>query len=358
MHNRSLILATLFHQGPMSRADLARGSGLTAPTISALVSDLEADGLVADTEDVHGSGARRRGKPSMLVEIQDDAVSLVVVDLHAGDFRGAVMNLRGRVVARRHVDIGDATGDQALAHLVELVESLIERAPARILGVGVSTPGIVDDEGVIRQAGSLGWYDLPLAHRLAERFGVPAYVGNDVNLLALAAMNLGKTQARNLMVIANEFGVGAGLIVGGRLVEGEQFSAGEMGHLTVDGEGELCAVCGRRGCLDLFVAAAELQGRLAAAPPERHTEILSDAGRALGTVLAPIASALNLNEFLIIGPVDLVDGAFLDSAQETARARTLSPISASLTVRSLAAGPDLALLGAACQILTAELGVF
>ncbi|MCX5216034.1 ROK family transcriptional regulator [Kitasatospora sp. NBC_00240] len=355
-HNRSLLLATLYRDGAMSRADLSRVSSLTAPTVSALVADLEADGLVADVVP-RQEGGRRRGKPSMLVEIQDDAVNLVVLDLSHGDyFRGAVTNLRGEIVERSQVAIGGALGDAAYDHVIQLVADLLQRAPRRVLGIGVGSPGIVDDTGTVRQAAHLEWHDLAMARRLTERFGVPAYVANDVNTAALAVLHFRGTEAQNLMVIANEHGVGAGLVVGGELVEGEQFAAGEIGHLTVDVDGEPC-VCGRRGCLDPMIDAGHLRGRLAAAAGGERDAILAAAGQALGTVLAPIACALNLNEIVLTGPADLIDGPLLDAAVETVQTRTLAPIGASLTIRSLAGDDDLVLLGGACQVLAAQLGI-
>lgn len=356
MHNRSLVLATLFHEGAMSRADLSRESELTAPTVSALVADLEADGLVAVVEP-RQEGGRRRGKPSMLVEIQDDAVNLVTVDLSPGEcFRGAVTNLRGEVVERSQIPIDAAIGEAAEDLVYRLVADLVDRAPRRVLGIGVASPGIVDDGGFIRQAAHLVWHDLPMADRLTERFGIPAYVGNDVNAAALAVLHFHRTESQSLMVISTEHGVGAGLIVDGKLVDGEQFAAGEIGHLTVVEDGDPC-VCGRRGCLDPLIDAFHLRTRLAAAPATEHDAILAAGGRALGTVLAPIASALNLNEIVLTGPADLIEGPLLDTALVTARARTLSPISASLQVRSMAGDFDLPLLGAACLVLAGELGV-
>ncbi|MFC9331821.1 ROK family protein [Kitasatospora sp. NPDC057015] len=355
-HNRSLVLATLYREGAMSRADLSRVSSLTAPTVSALVADLEADGLVADVEP-RLEGGRRRGKPSMLVEIQDDAVNLVVLDLSPAEyFRGAVTNLRGEIVERSQVAVGDALGEAAHDLVNELVADLLQRAPSRVLGIGVGSPGIVDDTGTVRQAAHLEWHDLPLARRLTDRFGVPAYVGNDVNAAALAVLHFRGSEAQNLMVIATEHGVGAGLVVGGELVEGEQFAAGEIGHLTVDVDGEPC-ICGRRGCLDPMINAVYLRERLAAAAHCEHDAILAAAGQALGTVLAPIACALNLNEIILTGPADLIDGPLLDAAVETVQARTLARTGASLTIRSLAGDDDLILLGGACLVL-AELGVF
>ncbi|MER8047343.1 ROK family transcriptional regulator [Streptomyces sp. NPDC094032] len=355
-HNRSLVLATLYHRGAMSRADLTRVCGLTAPTISALVADLEAEGLVADSGPLVGAGLRR-GKPSSLVEIRDDAAVLVALDLSPSDcFRGAVTDLRGRVLARAETPLGKASGAAAAALVEELVAELLARAPRRVLGVGIASPGIVDDRGTVRQAGHLGWTELPLTERLGARFGVPVHVGNDVNAAALAAWHFHDVRAQNLMVITTEHGVGAGLIIGGELVEGEQFAAGEIGHITVAEDGEPC-VCGRSGCLDPLIDSGHLRRRLAAAPAAGRPAVLAEAGRALGIVLAPIASVLNLNEVVVAGPADLLEGPFVEAAHAAVQARTLHPISASVHIRVLSAYAELTLLGGVCLVLAAELGV-
>ncbi|WBQ08242.1 ROK family transcriptional regulator [Kribbella sp. CA-293567] len=353
VHNRSLVLATLYHHGPMTRPELTRASGLTAPTVSALVGDLADDGLVAETGPRDGP---RPGKPAKLVRLDDGNVNLVVLDLsHSDRFTGAVLDLRGGVVHRAEVALDGALGREAFDLVFRLADELVAAAPRRVLGIGVGTPGIVDDTGTVRQAAHLRWIGLPLAEQLGDRYAVPAYVGNDINLAALGVLRFRPSEARNLMVLSIEHGVGAGLVVGGELVEGEQFAAGELGHVTVDDDGDPC-VCGRRGCLDQHIAAAFLRRRLGAGAD--RPAVLAAAGRTLGIVLAPIISALNLDEVVLTGPPELIDGAFLQAATVTARARTLSPISSSVRVTSLAGDDDLILLGAAGLVLSAQLGIW
>lgn len=353
-NNRALVLQKLFQQGAMSRADLARESGLTRVTVSDLVAGLVTDRIVTELGPRTDS---RVGKPATLLDIDADSSHIIALDLSADDrFVGAIVNLRATVLHRDGVPIGGATGESALALVFDLAERLFASATARIIGVGVGSPGIVDDNGIVREAPNLGWSELPLATRLSERLRVPVHVGNDANAAALGVHTFGETSGLSLMVVAIEHGVGAGLIIGGALVTGEQFAAGEIGHVTVDEAGDLCA-CGRRGCLELAIAAPHLRARLERAGSDGRDAVLNDAGRALGIALSPVISTLNLNEVVLVGPAELIDGPFLTAAVETVRARTLSAVSNGLDMRFIAGGEELVLLGAAVLVLSAELGV-
>ncbi|WP_354595324.1 ROK family transcriptional regulator [Frigoribacterium sp. PvP054] len=373
-HNRSLVLQALYRDGSMSRADLARRSGLTRPTVSALVAEL-IDGGVARELGVRDDS--RVGKPATLVGIESDAFHIVTVDLSSAErFVGAVVDLRGGVVERASVDLDGAVGEAAVALVERLVDDLGALTTRPVLGVGVATPGIVDHDGVVRTAVHLGWYDLPLRARLSDHAGLPVHVGNDSNAAAVGIRTFGETTvqaatahpatphpataraatAQSLMVVTIDHGVGVGLVVAGALVEGDQFSAGEIGHVTVDENGDVCA-CGRRGCLEEVLAAPQLRARLRQHDEGSRGAVLHDAGRALGLVLAPIVSALNIDEVVLSGPADLVEGALLRAARETVRQRTLSAVSNGLTMRIAGSGTDLALRGAASFVLQAELGL-
>ena len=359
VHNRSLVLQALFHLGAMSRADLARQSGLTRPTVSVLVAELEADGIVSEIGQREDA---RVGKPATLVEINADAFHMIVLDLSSADrFVGAVVNLRGEIIERAEIEIDGAVRDDAIARVIRLGERLSALTTRRILGIGVGSPGIVDDQGVVREALHLEWFDLPLKERLKAHFQVPVRVANDANVAALGVHTFRDVPGLSLMVITIEHGVGVGLIIGGSLVEGEQFSAGEIGHVTVDtdtdGEsGDLCT-CGRRGCLEVVIGARYLSDRIEGLDDESRDAALRTAGRALGVVTAPVISALNLNEVVLSGPSALLDGPFAEAALATVRARTLAVVGNGLSLRTSRGDTDLVLLGGASLVLQAELGV-
>ncbi|WP_203667746.1 ROK family transcriptional regulator [Cellulomonas pakistanensis] len=362
-HNRSLVLQALFHQGPSSRADLARSTGLTRVTVSDLVSVLISEGLVAELG-VRPEG--RVGKPATLVGMRTEEFQVVAVDLaDDASLRGAVMTLTGAVVARRTVSLDGRTGDAAVGVLEDLCRELLAAADRPVVGVGIGSPGVIDASGVVVQAPNRGWYDLPLADLLAERLGVPVQVANDANTHALGEYTYGGATGAGLMVVTVGQGLGAGIVLDGALVRGRAHAAGEIGHVTVvddrdvragDPEPRPCA-CGRAGCLETLLSLPALRRATAGRTPQESDAVLASVGRKLGVALAPVVSALNLAEVLLSGPPELLDGALRVEALATLRARTLPLLGQDLVLRMGSLDEDGALSGAAALVLSGQLGV-
>lgn len=350
-HHRSLLLQQLFAEGPASRADLARASGLTRVTVSDLVAELLEDGLV---EELGAPVESRVGKPPTLVGLVADATHILAVDLSVDDaIDGAVVNLAGRVQARTSRPLEGRKGRDAVAVLRELVAELRRLAERPILGIGVGSPGVVTADGTVVDAPNLGWVDLALATELRTVTGLPVYVANDANTAVLAEHTYGAAGEGGLMLLRVGTGVGAGLVLEGALLHGHRYAAGEIGHVTVDPDGERCA-CGRTGCLETVVAVPHLKARLAAGDPAR---VLAAVGEQLGAALAPVVGALNLHELVLSGPADLLDGPLRDAADRTIRARTMPVSGDHLVVRTSTLGDDVVLVGAGVLVLAAELGV-
>ena len=172
--NRSLLLRTLHADGPMSRADLAKVAGLTRATVSAVVRDLIDDGVV---EELGLSTAGGVGKPATLVDVAADGRHILCVDLsEPSRFVGALVNLAGKVVVRRTYERDGKSGKAAVTLLRRICRELVADAERPLLGVGVASPGVVDDAGVIATAAHLGWSDLPLGATLGRELGLPVVV--------------------------------------------------------------------------------------------------------------------------------------------------------------------------------------
>ncbi|TXN32622.1 ROK family transcriptional regulator [Lacisediminihabitans profunda] len=352
-HNRALVLQTLFTAGQQSRADVARRTGLTRVTVSDLVGELIAEGLIVETGQRDGS---RPGKPATLLDIGRTAFQVLGIDLsdHSA-FRGAVLDLTGTILERAEVPLAGRVGDDALATVFELADELVSLSTRPILGLGVGSPGVVDPDGVVLEAPNLGWADLPLRSLLAERVGRPVVVANDANAAILAEHSFGNAEG-DMMLVKVGHGVGAGLLLGGSLLSGGRFAAGEIGHVVVGTDGGEECSCGKSGCLETWLAAPRLEARIRRAPGQREA-ILREAGRRLGIVLAPIVGALDLSELILSGPPALLDGTLAEATRETVRERTMAEFSGDLVLRMTTLGDDIVLRGAAVMVISAELGV-
>lgn len=350
-HNRALLLQTLFHGGPSSRADLARETGLTRVTVSDLVAGLIHDGYVVEKGVRAGS---RPGKPAILIDIDRAAHRIVGIDLSApGAFSGAVMTLDGDIV---HRDTEPQPEGDVVPAVLALAGRLVEASHAPVLGIGVGTPGIVDDEGVVLSAPNLHWHSLDLRGLLERALDLPVLVANDANAAALAEYTLSGA-GPDLMLVSVGAGVGAGLLSGGMPTRGARYAAGEIGHVTIGTDGGPACVCGKVGCLEAWLSVPALSARLDAAGAGGRDGILRDAGERLGIAVAPIVGALDLSEIVVSGPSDLIDGPLLDAAIETLRARTLAPFHGGVRVRTSDHGDDIVLRGAAVMVLSGRLGV-
>ncbi|WP_313409889.1 ROK family transcriptional regulator [Aeromicrobium sp.] len=343
-HHRTLLLQHLMDHGPTTRADLARGTGLTRVTVSDLVAEMLQESLV---DDIGARPGTHLGKPATLVAISESAPVMVAVDLSDDSgFDGAVVDLHGRVLLREQAPF--SRGADAVDDVSALVARLVESAPRRVLGIGVGTPGIIDDEGVVLQAPNLAWDTVPLAATLAERHELPVCVGNDANIAAVAEGAFGDGDDAGLLMVTIGQGVGGGILVDGHPVAGPLRSAGEIGHIVVDPDGAPCA-CGNRGCLETLLSAPALRAA-------GSDEARSHAGDLLGSVLTPIVTTLGIADVVLHGPTELLDGPVLDAARAAVARQTLPFVAQRIRIR-LVAHDELVLTGAAALVRHRELGV-
>ncbi len=359
-HNRALVLQTLYRSGGISRADLARATGLTRVTISDLVAQLIVDDLIVELgqrtpSSEHGA---RPGKPATLLDINRRGFQILGLDLsdHAV-LRGSVLDLDGHILERRDVLLESASGSAVVDKVIALTRELIAAAGAPILGIGVGSPGVVDLGGTVISAPNLGWSDLPLQALLEDAAGLPVLVANDANAAVLAEHSFGGALSDTMLVKVGH-GVGAGLLLGGTPLFGNRFAAGEIGHVVVGTDGGALCACGKTGCLETWLAIPRLTANLEATDdPAERERILRRAGERLGIALAPVVGALDLAELVLSGPAELLDGPFTEAAIETLRNRTMAEFHGDLTVRMTALGQDIVMRGAAAMVLSGQLGV-
>jgi glucokinase-like ROK family protein len=313
---------------------------------------------------------------------------MIGLDLANSEFRGALINLRGKLRNRVGVPVVDRDGDAALELVYQLVERLLAMAKRPVLGIGIGTPGLVDaDNGVVRNAVNLDWKDLPLKELLERRFGLPCHVSNDSQVAALAELTFGAgKEARNLVVIKLGRGVGAGIAISRELYYGDGFGAGEIGHIVVVDNGDLCN-CGRRGCLETVISSRALikqaqriaasrsdsiLNQLAASPDQISAttlikaceagdadvqQIAQEAASILGSTIATMAGALNIQHFILAGSLAGLGACLTEPAQQQVNSRILPALAGDTRIEISTLGPDIVLLGCAALILSHELGI-
>ncbi|MFV0375584.1 ROK family protein [Microbacterium sp.] len=346
-HNRSLLMQTLFRDGSMSRADLSRRTALTRVTVSDLVAELIADGLLIERGLQGNPGP---GKPATLVDLNHAGHCTVGLDLSGSDtLRGAVLGLDGDVLIRHHLPV-PADPAAIVGSAISFARELVARAPAPVLGVGVGSPGVIDDRGVVHTTANFGWTVVDLRGILSAAVDVPVWVVNDADAAIRAEYAFGDGHDDLLLVRVGR-GIGSALLSGGLGLRGRGFAAGEIGHVTVGTDGGPMCGCGRVGCLEAWVSVPALTGH----PPEDRDRILRDAGVRLGIALAPVVGMLDLSEVVLSGPHDLLSGELRRATADTLRERTL--LSDRLRVRVSAQGEDIVLRGAAMMVLSERLGV-
>ena len=352
-HNRALVLQTLFHAGAMSRADLSRETGLTRVTISDLVAEFVADGIVIEMGVRAVAGP---GKPPILVDIDRAGHQIIGLDLSGPNaFAGAVLSLDGEVLERREVPRPESPdGDAVYAATLALAKSLVEISTRPLLGVGIGTPGVVRPDGMVLSSPNLGWTNFPLEAKLGADLGLPVLARNDANAAVLAEYTFGDAKT-DFMLIKIGKGVGAGLITGSQPLVGSRYAAGEIGHVVVGTDGGPRCACGKDGCLEAWLSITRLRAAIAE-NPERRDDILRDAGTRMAIAIAPIVAALDLSEVVLSGPAEMLDGILIDAAIDTLHARTLEGVFEDVAIR-LTAQDDIVLRGAAVMVLSGQLGV-
>jgi predicted NBD/HSP70 family sugar kinase len=338
LHNITLVLRTVQAEVQISQADLARRLGLARSTVLAIVDDLLELGLLKE----QGHGVSGGGRRPMLLTLDDQAYHLVGVDIGATHVTVVAMNLKAEVLARQHRSFATRDDPKGTMALVEeliarvLTESRAGRRQVVGIGVGVPSPVDVRTPGYVSPVVMPAWTGVDLAARLQARFEVPVRVENDANLGALweARWDHG-VHLDTLAYVKVATGIGAGLVVGGRIYRGARGVAGELGHLPIDSSGPQC-VCGLRGCLNTVIGTNNLLARARGTGKGRKRfESLDDlldaalagdasavatmdyAGRQLGLGLAMLLNLFNPALVVVGGDIGRVGDLFFGPLRET-----------------------------------------
>jgi len=390
--NRNLVFNVL-RTGAVSRADVVRSTGLSPATVSAIVAELIASGLVNEV----GQGKSRGGRPPLVLRINDERNYAVGLKLMSTGALVAVTDIRAEVLYSEMVELdwapvsGDSTlsahaGDDPSSVLDRICQAIEESAARagvgidKVVGVGIGLPGLVDAEtGICRYSPTFDWHDVPVAGPISKRLDRPVLVDNDVNALTVAEQWFGRGHGvDDFVVLTVGEGVGAGVVVGGSVYRGADGAAGEIGHMPIAGESLPCR-CGRKGCLEAVssdaavktyvleaIAAGEVSS-LSGTAPERLTigavrlaaeagdlvawHAIDRAGRMLGLGIATLVNLINPRLVIITGEGTQAGPLRVEAAIATMREHCFAGIDRNIDFFVESADDVAWARGAACVVL-------
>jgi predicted NBD/HSP70 family sugar kinase len=366
--NVSLLIELVRRSGPISRAELARQSGLSAPTVSTIVSQLLERGIFIEVATAPSNG----GRPPVLLDLDPKAGYVIGIKLRGDGLTTVVCDLNAQVIVTEEASVS-LVGDPAAA--IEAVERETKRAlrdaavpRPKVLGVGIGLSGIIDSgRGVCNFSHLLQWRDAELARPLRRRLRLPVWVDNDMNTLAVAEKWAGDAiAARDFITLSVGRGIGLGIVINRALYRGATGGSGEFGHMIVEPGGPRCE-CGRFGCLEALVGEDALRRRVGerhgreltrdeliglASSGDRPTlEVLDSAGRKLGLAVANLVTLLNPELLIICGEGTDLGSAYLDPVVTAVREQTFADLGRLVEVKVQRWGDDVWAVGAATLVL-------
>lgn len=376
--NKTLILNMIRTNGPISRAEIAKMTRLTPPTVTNIVGELIQSGLVVEGE----RGESRGGRRPVMLTLNASAFHVIGVDVGIQQLRFIATNLDARLLFDHHLDIPtQLTEERFVALLKDGIGTMLNHPDLQkesVIGIGIGMHGLVDPQaGVAIFAPNLNLHQVPLREELEKTFDIPVEVDNDVRAMALGESWFGHgVDIDNFICVNVGNGVGAGIIFDGRLYRGTSFSAGEIGHTTVDPDGPTCS-CGNDGCLQALVAGPAIAARArramrsgrksrlsedlhltgeavyeaAVAGDELAMTILHETGRYLGIGIANMLNTLNPARVIIGGGVAKAAEFIMEPLRETVAARALETSSRATSIVTSQLGDRAAAIGAVTLVL-------
>jgi predicted NBD/HSP70 family sugar kinase len=382
-YNRSLVCASLFHEGPRSRIGLKTSTGLPMSRLTDICGGLLREGVIRESMIAPASGSGR-GRPQALLELDFSRLGVACVRYDQDQVTTAVVDLSGKVHWKRRWN-GPFTSDAntLLRIISKHLKSTVKVATCsglKLVGIGAADPGTVDvaTGRSIRAVNMPGWNDVPVIEQLCESTKLAGVIERSDGWQALGEVAYGAGRgSQHVLFVTLLEGIGGGIVEGGHLLSGRDGSAGEIGHTRVSMDGPLCG-CGGRGCLEAHLAPARLaalwhgasaveldniapQGEVAGDDfdqmlvaarrgDEKANEVLANAARALAVGLGNAVSLLNPERIILGGRFVAAGDTLLPLLRQLLPQFALPELVAKVDVRLAELGEDSAFLGITAHV--------
>ena len=361
-HHIRLVLALIRDADGISRADLVARTGLTKPTVTSLVSDLDKRGIVRETRTRETAS---RGRPARLLELNAEHAVTLVVEVNIDRVVVSTFDFRGDLLSEDVERFDESPRPEEVVRISVSAAAELRAAKRTVAGIAVAVPAMID-AGVVRSGPHLGWDEVRLADMLhaAEPIGAtPVVVDRLVNFSATSEHSSRGGLAGDVVVVYGDVGLGSAHLVDGEIVRGAQGLAGEAGHTLLDPDGPLHE-CGRRGCAAALIGLGPLvrdlglgEGRVGAAgmtapdlltkigelavdPAPSVREVLDRQGRWLGRLASTLLHLMNPSELLLGGHFTTLAPLYWDAFDDELRQRALPQHLRSCRIRVSATGAE------------------
>lgn len=331
--NKWLVLNTIRQSHRISRADVARETGLNSATVSNLTTELLSHGLIQEW----GSAVSRLGRRPVMLGVNPSGLFAVGVELQARGIRLVVTNLVADIIVRAEAPLREGAEPGAVAAAIadSVTQALthINIPPAKLAGVGIAVTGLVDPQtGVVLQSANLHWHQVPLKALIQKHLALPVLVERDALAGAMSELWYGAGRSHHdLVFFLIDTGIGAGIVIDRQIRRGAHGGAGEVGHMAIDSHGPRCN-CGNDGCLEACASGP-------------------DASRYLGLALANIINLYDPDVVILGGAIPLADPALCETMIAAATSRALPILACDVSITLPHFGPDACAVGAATLVL-------
>jgi glucokinase-like ROK family protein len=378
--NKKMVLTLIRERGPIYKAEIARLTGLSIPTVIKITDELAEHGLVRDI----GKGMSSGGKPPQLLEFASERYAIIGVDVGTTNINCVLMDLAANVLCQYTTPtIVSDPSKQVIERIVRSIERVMAMPQAsdqHILGIGVGMPGLLE-EGVVLFSPDFHWEQVDLIGRLRERFHLPIQIHNVTRAMAMGErwFGHGRGEVNSFICVNLGYGIGAALYLDGRIFNGGSGTSGELGHMTVDSDGPVCA-CGRRGCLESLAAGnaiarraeremaegrassiaparadAELEAKDVFLAAARHDplamEIIHDTAEYIGTALANVITLLDPEVIILEGGLSRAGEPFIDEIRQVVKRFQMKYAGRNTRIVVSGLGENAAAIGAATYLL-------
>lgn len=250
--NQKILLNLILKQEVISRAELAKISKLSRPTVSSIIEDLKEQNFIMEI----GFGTSGGGRRPMMIKINKENIFLIGIDINPDSITIALANMGLRILhlITTHID-STSTKKQIIQHMFEGIDNLLQRSNIEeqlVMGIGISSPGQIDSKsGYVYSSNTIkNWNAVNLKEIFEEKYKINTYVEHNVKAMALRELWFGNNQnLKNFIVIKAGNGIGAGIVTNGKIYLGSKGNSGEFGHTFISLDGPQCK-CGSKGCLE------------------------------------------------------------------------------------------------------------